>query len=264
MHGVTIRLEHQAVYSLEPVPLGPWPMRSARLHGPPRPGARHLVVLARSRALRVGFILSPSATLRVAGQSPRVKVQRPAGRTTLARGLWSARPVLADGEWMDLHYLNQTAALVSAWPGPSLSRRPRRRRALTRGAGSSPRWCREDPAACRVGSEGLKQRGRQSIRTGARGGAPPGRFSWVLAVLVPVAVGGLAADAAAGRCGPPPRETVAGTPSGGSGVRRSLLSAWKASTFTICAIPAISSRLMRARIPGNSWSGWGTTASVPR
>ena len=24
-----------------------------------------------------------------------------------------------------------------------------------------PRWCREDPAACRVGSEGLKQRGRQ-------------------------------------------------------------------------------------------------------
>ena len=37
-----------------PYRLGPWPMRSARLHGPPRPDARHLVVLARSRALRVG------------------------------------------------------------------------------------------------------------------------------------------------------------------------------------------------------------------
>jgi hypothetical protein len=58
----------------------------------------------RERALSGwGFILSPSATLRVAGQSPRVKVERPAGRTTLARGLWSARPVLADGEWMDLN-----------------------------------------------------------------------------------------------------------------------------------------------------------------
>jgi hypothetical protein len=70
---------------------------------------------SRERALPGwGFILSPSATLRVAGQSPRVKVERPAGRTTLARGLWSARPVLADGERMDLHYLSHTAALVSA------------------------------------------------------------------------------------------------------------------------------------------------------
>ena len=84
-----------------------------------------------------GFILSPSATLRVAGQSPRVKVERPAGRTTLARGLWSARPVLADGEWMDLNNLNHTAALMSAQPGPSSNLRPRRRRALTRGAGFS-------------------------------------------------------------------------------------------------------------------------------
>jgi hypothetical protein len=39
------------------------------------------------------------------------------------------------------------------------------------GAGS-PHWCREDPAACRVGSEGLKQRGRQLIRSGVRGGSP--------------------------------------------------------------------------------------------
>jgi hypothetical protein len=128
---------------------------------------------SRERALcGWGFILSPSATLRVAGQSPRVKVERPAGRTTLARGLWSARPVLADGEWMDLDYLNHTAALVSAWPGPSLTLRPRRRRALYSGCGVPPSWCREDPAACRVGSEGLKQRGRQPIRTGARGRSP--------------------------------------------------------------------------------------------
>ncbi len=40
------------------------------------------------------------------------------------------------------------------------------------GCGSSPRWCREDPAACCVGSEGLKQRGRQPIRRGVRGGSP--------------------------------------------------------------------------------------------
>jgi hypothetical protein len=91
---------------------------------------------SRERALPGwGFIFSPSATLRVAGQSPWVKVERPAGRTTLARGLWSARPVLADGEWMDLHYLSHTAALVSAWPGPSWSLRPRRRRALYSGCG---------------------------------------------------------------------------------------------------------------------------------
>ena len=35
------------------------------------------------------------------------------------------------------------------------------------------RWCREDPAACSVGSEGLKQRGRQPIRRGVRAAAPP-------------------------------------------------------------------------------------------
>ena len=34
------------------------------------------------------------------------------------------------------------------------------------------RWCREDPAACRVGSEGLKQRGRQPIRRGSGAAAP--------------------------------------------------------------------------------------------
>jgi hypothetical protein len=40
------------------------------------------------------------------------------------------------------------------------------------GCEGSPRWCRENPAACRVGSEGLKQRGRQPIRRGVRGGSP--------------------------------------------------------------------------------------------
>ena len=43
---------------------------------------------------------------------------------------------------------------------------------LKLGVRGSPRWCREDPAACRVGSEGLKQRGRQPIRRGVRGGSP--------------------------------------------------------------------------------------------
>jgi hypothetical protein len=38
--------------------------------------------------------------------------------------------------------------------------------------GVLPRRRREDPAACRVGSEGLKQRGRQPIRRGVRGGSP--------------------------------------------------------------------------------------------
>jgi hypothetical protein len=42
----------------------------------------------------------------------------------------------------------------------------------SQGCGVPPRWCREDPAACRVGSEGLKQRGRQPIRRGVRGGSP--------------------------------------------------------------------------------------------
>jgi hypothetical protein len=40
------------------------------------------------------------------------------------------------------------------------------------GGRGSPRWCWKDPAACRVGSEGLKQRGRQPIRRGVRGGSP--------------------------------------------------------------------------------------------
>jgi hypothetical protein len=35
-----------------------------------------------------------------------------------------------------------------------------------------PALVQEDPAACRVGSEGLKQRGRQPIRRGVRGGSP--------------------------------------------------------------------------------------------
>jgi hypothetical protein len=61
------------------------------------------------------------------------------------------------------------------------TRTPRRSRAdvgPTLGPGTqlwvlgSPCWCREDPAAGRVGSEGLKQRRRQPIRRGVRGGSP--------------------------------------------------------------------------------------------
>ena len=50
---------------------------------------------------------------------------------------------------------------------------------LSLGVRAPPRWCREDPAACRVGSEGLKQRGRQPIRRGLRGGSP----AWQLRAL---------------------------------------------------------------------------------
>ena len=52
------------------------------------------------------------------------------------------------------------------WTASSGTKRARFERA------NSARWCREDPAACRVGSEGLKQRGRQPIRRGVRGGSP--------------------------------------------------------------------------------------------
>jgi hypothetical protein len=37
-----------------------------------------------------------------------------------------------------------------------------------------------------------------------------------------------------------------------------------AAAITTCAIPATSSRPMRARIPGNSWHGWATTVLAPR
>ena len=43
--------------------------------GPQRPGARRLLHLARTRHPSLGFILSPSATLRVAGLAPWVKVE---------------------------------------------------------------------------------------------------------------------------------------------------------------------------------------------
>ena len=57
------------------------------------------------------------------------------------------------------------------WTASSGTKRARLERANS-GCGVSPCWCREDPAACRVGSEGLKQRGRQPIRRGVRGGSP--------------------------------------------------------------------------------------------
>jgi hypothetical protein len=57
------------------------------------------------------------------------------------------------------------------WTTSSGTKQARLERADS-GCGVSPRWCGEDPAACRVGSEGLKQRGRQPIRRGVRGGSP--------------------------------------------------------------------------------------------
>jgi integrase len=49
-----------------------------------------------------------------------------------------------------------------------------------------------------------------------------------------------------------------------SGSRRSPRSAWKAFTFTTCAIPATSSPPMRVRILESSWRGWATTVLAPR
>jgi hypothetical protein len=54
------------------------------------------------------------------------------------------------------------------------------------------------------------------------------------------------------------------TSDGESGFQRSPRSAWKASTFTTCPIPATSSPPMRARILGNSWHGWATIVLAPR
>jgi hypothetical protein len=42
------------------------------------------------------------------------------------------------------------------------------------GYGVPPRWRREDPAACRVGSEGLKQRGDSPYAAGSGAAAPSG------------------------------------------------------------------------------------------
>jgi hypothetical protein len=61
------------------------------------PARRHAVLGAYAPPHR-GFILSPSATLRVAGLDPRAKVGHPTVWTTFTRGAKSARPVLADGE----------------------------------------------------------------------------------------------------------------------------------------------------------------------
>ena len=40
------------------------------------------------------------------------------------------------------------------------------------GAGFPPRWCREDPAACRVGSEGFETAGATAHTPRVRGGSP--------------------------------------------------------------------------------------------
>ena len=98
------------------------------------------------------------------------------------------------------------------------------------GAGS-PRWCREDPAACRVGSEGLKQRGRQSIRTGGRGRSP--RVDGSVGARRP---GGRGLGACgslvlgAGRCGRSPRVTGPGMLRGRRSPRREASSESGATT----------------------------------
>jgi hypothetical protein len=102
---------------------------------------------SRERALSGwGFILSPSATLRVAG--------------------------LADGEWMGLNNLNHIAPLVSAWPGPSSNLRPRWRRALTRGAGF-PRAGAGKILPRPRRTVGGEKAGRPEPYTGVRGREPP-------------------------------------------------------------------------------------------
>jgi len=73
-------------------------------------------------------ILSPSARTGLADQSPRAKVVRPAGRSTLTRGLSPATRRVADGERMNLH------------PGTARSRQEKRRRA--------PGRRREQEASC--------------------------------------------------------------------------------------------------------------------
>jgi hypothetical protein len=88
------------------------------------------------------------------------KSSREAPRRPGSRASQPARSVLADGERVNPH-LSQTLTVAAlALPGPSLSLRPRRRQlkaavsawGLSRGCGVPPRWCRENPAACRVGS----------------------------------------------------------------------------------------------------------------
>ena len=82
--------------------------RLDRSPGAHRPGARRLLHWRERATSPWGFILSPSATLRVAGPS-------------------LPGPVLADGERMDPR-LSQTLTVTPlALPGPSLSLRPRRR-----------------------------------------------------------------------------------------------------------------------------------------
>ena len=83
----------------------------------------------RSRALPSPLII-PSAVdppARGAGQAPVVKMERPAGRTILTTGAWSAR--LAPGRWQAGSATTQATcrrrATVTIIPEPE---RPRRRR----------------------------------------------------------------------------------------------------------------------------------------
>jgi hypothetical protein len=66
------------------------------------------------------------------------------------------------------------------------------------GCGVPPRWCREDPAACRAGSRVVEKQGRRAHRRGVRGGSPGcATVLQVPAALVLVVSPGI------GACAPP-------------------------------------------------------------
>ena len=90
------RLVHKTVHRYRPLTWGPRAVRCTIAQTSPGWSSRHR-----------------RPTLRGAGQAPRVKMERPTGRTTLTRGAWSAR--LALGRWRrDSH------------AGTSATRQPRR------------------------------------------------------------------------------------------------------------------------------------------
>lgn len=69
-------------------------MVAGRAGNGPQPGVTAFVACATAHAPPNWSSRHRRPTHRGAGQAPRVKVERPAGRTTLARGAWSARLVL--------------------------------------------------------------------------------------------------------------------------------------------------------------------------
>jgi len=80
------------------------------------------------RTLRpVGSSRHRRPTLRGAGQAPRVKVERPAGRTTWTRGAWSARLCLDRWSRVNRIPASATQELCRFFPVHPGARGPRRR-----------------------------------------------------------------------------------------------------------------------------------------